>query len=60
MNKPYLTAANHAAEYERARNLPQAKKMWLVALRHADEKDAGWCELRAEFCDKWNGRLING
>ena len=62
MNNAYLTAANHAAAYERARNFKQAAMMWLAALRHANTKNQEWCEIRAEFCQKWDGRLeaING
>ncbi|KHT21031.1 ANR family transcriptional regulator [Pectobacterium brasiliense] len=62
MNTAYLTAANHAAAYERERNFTQDKVMWLAALRHANTKDKPWCELRAEFCEKWNDKLeaING
>ncbi|MBN3043465.1 ANR family transcriptional regulator [Pectobacterium brasiliense] len=57
MNTAYLTAANHAAAYERAHDFTQAKMMWLAALRHANTKDSGWCELRAEFCDKWVNKI---
>ncbi|MEQ9888880.1 ANR family transcriptional regulator [Pectobacterium zantedeschiae] len=62
MNNAYKTAATHAAEYERARNFPQAKVMWLTAARHAGIRNKFWCELRAEFCEKWHPKLevVNG
>ena len=39
MNKAYLTAATHAAEYERAGNFHQAAMMWLAASNHAKSKN---------------------
>ncbi|MFP9529139.1 ANR family transcriptional regulator [Pectobacterium brasiliense] len=57
MNTAYLTAANHAAAYERARDFTQAKLMWLAASRHAGIRNKFWCELRAEFCEKWVNKI---
>ncbi|MCW2477705.1 ANR family transcriptional regulator [Candidatus Symbiopectobacterium sp. NZEC135] len=57
MNDLYLTAAKTAGELERACKYAQAKVAWIAAEEYARGKFKKYCNIRAEFCEKFGSRL---
>lgn len=56
----YRMQTHRAAELERARQFPQAQRLWLMAATYAYfDIDRHWCDARAAWCGRQTTRHIS-